>query len=291
METMKTWKSKLKKTGASALAAFMLCGSFSAFAQNEVTINDNETGDADPAAGNVKTVTGYQTDKAVGYAANIFWGEMVFVYDRGKYNPNDGTLVGSFQEDGSLRTDVEAGATLTDDKVTSAGYWYGFNGENHVVGIENLSTEEINITATPLVDNDPSSNVGDNVAFTLYVDETVGKEWNGVSVADKQFPSHPLTNAKVGVANSAINRNFAAAQRDEYGKIIEDASGNRSVDTDSIWLNITGEPGELFRNQTGYTDAGNVGEKLGTITLTFTTTDTPAQELTPKAVEISEEQG
>ncbi len=48
METMKTWRSKLKKTGASALAAFMLCGSFSAFAQGsgeEITTHP-ENGDA-----------------------------------------------------------------------------------------------------------------------------------------------------------------------------------------------------------------------------------------------------
>ncbi len=209
---------------------------------------------------------------------------MVFVYDRGKYNPNDGTLVGSFQggDDTDPRTDVEAGATVTDGKVTSAGYWYGFDGENNRVLIENLSTEEINITATPSVYKEDGSNVGENVAFTLYVDETLGKEWDGVSGADKTLPDCEMTAPKVGATNGAINRNFAAAQRDEYGKIKEEEG---PVDTETIWLNITGEPKETFRNQTGYTDASNVGEKLGTITLTFKTTGDPVKTLTPKAVE------
>lgn len=317
METMKTWRSKLKKTGASALAAFMLCGSFSAFAQepgeettsgeDNITMNSTNS-DAelsDLTAGNVKTVTGYQTDKAVGYAANISWGNMEFVYDRGTYDSTNGTLVGSFQ---NRVSDVEAGATVTDGKVTSAGYWYGFDGKNNAVLIENLSTEAINITATPLVDGEYAG----DAKFSLYVEETgpvdittgdpaqpISKAWSGATAITPKHSTYlgEGENAKNDTAPGnaswkagavaekegaegagAISRVFAASVYDNSGQMT-------NHDSDVVYLNITGKPGDDFMDETTYKGESMFGDKLGTITLTFKTTGDPVKDLTPKAVE------
>lgn len=268
MKRFKNWKSELKKKGAMALTAFMLCGSAgTAFAQStDITIHDGETGDivteGQPTPGNVKTVTGYQTDLAVGYAANITWGDMLFVYDRGTYDPSNGNLIGSFQDgSGNAREDIE----INGDR-TQAGFWYGFNGTNNAVKIENLSTENVKLTATPEV---TSANKGE-VKFSLYA-ENSDDMWSGLADVTSGV-RHGVysgdSNGGVwgqGTIDGAISRTFIARTFNYDGS--EDAT-----DSDVIYLNITGRPGDDFMNQTTYDGqtGTKVAETLGKITLNFT---------------------
>ena len=98
MNNVKSWKKNLKKTGALALATLVMCGSASFVRaegeeveqpQTTQTITLNEEGNG---AGGKANVLGYQTDASTGYAANIIWGAMTFVYDNGKYDPETGRL-------------------------------------------------------------------------------------------------------------------------------------------------------------------------------------------------------
>ncbi|MBP3320444.1 MAG: hypothetical protein J6K87_02230 [Clostridia bacterium] len=105
MKIVKSWKKNLKRTGALALATLVMCGGASFARAEDITLNqlgsdstveeklNEETGNYE--TGNVKTVLGYQTDTSTGYAANITWGNMIFVYDNGKYDPETGKLVAS----------------------------------------------------------------------------------------------------------------------------------------------------------------------------------------------------
>lgn len=90
MKIVKSWKKNLKRTGALALASLVMMGT--AGAVDNITLNENGTSDSG-SNGNVKTVLGYQTDASTGYAANITWGDMIFVYDNGTYDPENGGLV------------------------------------------------------------------------------------------------------------------------------------------------------------------------------------------------------
>ena len=107
MKIVKSWKKNLKRTGALALATLVMCGGAS-FARAEDNITLNQLGSDDSTVeskfnektgkyetGNEKTVLGYQTDASTGYAANITWGDMIFVYDNGTYDPETGKLVAS----------------------------------------------------------------------------------------------------------------------------------------------------------------------------------------------------
>lgn len=291
MKRFKNWKSELKKRGAMALTAFMLCGSAgTAFAQStNITIHDGEGGDividGQPTPGNVKTVTGYQTDLAVGYAANITWGDMLFVYDRGTYDPATGELVGSFQNaeenanvgnNTTQRTDIE----INGDR-EQPGFWYGFDGINNAVKIENLSTENVKLTATPEV---TSENKGD-VKFSLYVSSDANS-WDVTSNVDSSSGGvrhdivsiYDLDNGtwKTGDATSgtgvpsdaSISRIFAARTFNYDGS-------ENATDSDVIYLNITGRPDDSFMNQTTYNKqtGTKVAETLGKITLNFTIDD------------------
>jgi len=96
MNNVKSWKKNFKKTGALALATLVMCGSAS-FVRAEgeeveqpqtITLNEEGSG-----AGGQTNVLGYQTDASSGYAASITWGDMIFVYDNGTYDPETGRLI------------------------------------------------------------------------------------------------------------------------------------------------------------------------------------------------------
>lgn len=270
--TFKNWKSELKKKGAMTLTAFMLCGSAgTAFAQStddpttKITIFDNEKGDIvsseKPSDGNVKTITGYQTNQAEGYAANITWGEMLFVYDRGTYDTKTGKLVGSFQNEPNKRTDVEMGGD-----VTKAGQWYGFNGDNNSIGIENLSTNAIKLTATPEVDG---TNINaKNVKFKLYI-RTSEHIWSdvGSDLGSGDVHHSPLSDSGLEYSWRCVDEGRYISREFDACQFKEDGTKEKS-DSDYIYLNITGKPGDDFMNEETY-EPGTEGEKLGTITLSF----------------------
>lgn len=264
MRTFKNWKSELKKKGAMALTAFLLCGSAgTAFADDSIMLNETTSDGI-----GVKNVTGYQTDLVEEYAANITWGDMLFVYDRGTYDPEKGTLVGSFKDIGIYKNRVEAGGDFN-----KAGYWYGFDGRNNAVQIENLSTNKVKLTATPKVEE--GENLSD-VKFSLYIQSSDNDTWDIVKeenlteeikhgAANNDVVSGVSNKFYMGETGKPISRTFEACTLDEHGE-------NPSTDKDFIYLNITGKPGNGFMNETTYNAAdegSRSGEKLGTITLSF----------------------
>ncbi len=125
MNNVKSWKKNLKKTGALALATLVMCGSASfvraegeEIEQSQIITLNEEGNDA----GGQTNVLGYQTDASTGYAANIIWGDMIFVYDNGTYDPETGRLIAT-----DTLSDVQPDAlketvTLENLQISENGY-------------------------------------------------------------------------------------------------------------------------------------------------------------------------
>ena len=282
MKIVKSWKKNLKRTGALALATLVMCGGASFVgAENNITLNGiNDTNNTINETGNEKTVLGYQTEAAIGYAANISWGDMIFVYDNGTYDPETGRLIATE----SLGADKVQGNAIyikdehgEDTNALAAGNWYGFDGKNNVVKLENLSTGAVEITATP---NNTGTNVGE-AKFNLYTfnegfaltDINNGHTFKANSYftnhsADEDYHG-PGSGLDCYFASSEVGlkRTFAAANFDVDGSLL-------TSDKDAIYLNISGKPDSALTNVT-------TGEALGTITLSFKTTGESAEVLNP----------
>lgn len=280
MKIVKSWKKNLKRTGALALASLVMMGTAGAV---DITLNENGTSDSG-SNGNVKTVLGYQTEAAIGYAANISWGNMIFVYDNGTYDPKTGRLIATER----LGADtVQGDAKYIDEESGSlaAGNWYGFNGETNSVVIENLSTEEVYVSAIATT-TEETSVVGD-AKFTLYAyddhtnDDSTVNCWEGVDSSAEYKVKHNAnglepTNYYVEDVEKTLSckwykhdgtsnfgRTFKASQFNDDGS-------SSYTDVKAFYLNISGTPGENL--QTEFNEEGEpntIGSELGTITLNF----------------------
>lgn len=297
MNNVKSWKKNLKKTGALALATLVMCGSASfVHALEDVdhtlpvdSITLNESGNDTLGE---QVVKGYQTSPAVGYAANITWGNMTFVYDNGTYDPKTGRLIattgsdidsGKVQGNANYVKDEEGENTDT----LAPGNWYGFDGINNAVKIENLSTDAVEITATPKSDGPYA---GENMLFNLYTfneNFTLTETTDHSFAENSEFKNHvadevykdPEHSSKCYFASAEVGlkRTFEAATLDVDGSL-------KTSDKDAIYLNITGKPSGTLAPV-----AGSAGE-LGHITLSFAATNgNNPFPLTPK--ESGVEQG
>lgn len=317
MRTFKNWKSELKKKGAMALTAFMLCGSAgTAFAQDTITIHDATTGDiasgdtvsGDKTLGNVKTVTGFQTDIAEGYAAEIEWDEMLFIYDRGTFDPSTGTLVESSEtgmreiidEEGNPTGEFEEISMLYSEAYRqcydpehsengNSGYWYSTGDAN--VTVRNLSTNPIYTKISPLKDAG-NTHIND-VHFHVYSGDSIDAE----SGFDNMFV--PLNAAEdfeedwsgmVGSGYFSDGSGIIASEKylDCYlGGLTYNSDGSRVGDPyyTTAYVNLYGTPTTEFRNKTEWGNDNRTGEKIGEIVINFnkvTGTDgnyTPGEEL------------
>lgn len=272
MKIVKSWKKNLKRTGALALATFVMCGVASfARAEDTITLNGiNDTNNTINETGNEKTVNGYQTEAAKGYAMSLTWGNMIFVYDNGTYDPETGRLIATKSLEAKM---VQGGAKYIDETSGSlaAGNWYGFDGNNNAVKLENLSTGAVEITATP---NNNGAKVG-GAEFNLYVFDADDKTafYSGSSLltdaytqnisvsheGDTKYHGGGYAKCYYNNAVSEIHRVFAAATFNDDGSLFES-------DKDAIYLNISGKPAETLTTATN-------GEALGTITLSFKIVD------------------
>ena len=286
MKIVKSWKKNLKRTGALALATFVMCGVASfARAEDTITLNGiNDTNNTINETGNEKTVNGYQTEAAKGYAMSLTWGNMIFVYDNGTYDPETGRLIATESLDDDKKVQGNAiyikNENGEDTSALAAGNWYGFDGDNNAVKIENLSTGAVEITATP---NNDGAKV-DEAKFNLYTfnpgfdltddsnDQTftVNYDFNNHSAdADYHGPGSAL-DCYFASSEVGLKRTFAAATFNDDGSLA-------TSDRDAIYLNISGKPAETLTTET-------TGEKLGTITLSFKIVDgegTVGDPLTP----------
>lgn len=201
---------------------------------------------------NVANVTGYQTDWENVYQVNITWGPMVFVYDRGKYDTDTGTL-----ERASDLQGVEAGK---DDGYINC--WYGFDGTNNAVTVENISTGDLMVTAQAEKNSNDALN---SVEMQLYYPSdslwNVGDEYSDEYSTD-DIMSDVRHDTDIAMNTCGVDGNVKGI----FSKVT--FNENNTVDYEqtakgTIYLNITGNLGESFSTDSEQKD------NIGTITLNF----------------------
>ncbi len=211
----------------------ILCLSLPGRADNTITVQ----------GGNSHLVTGYSVGSADVYSVDIYWFDMVFVFDRGKYNPNDGTLTRASEVEGP-----ELGAI--DGNINC---WYGFNGENNKVIVLNRSNRDIEAKYKSDIYSDVC---GTNVKSELYdyfdndnyivniVQSGEDKGW-----ADDDF-----------VDEYDYENRFGEGDTNEDGKIdkpilldpntkkiIKASPADGTMYANKVFINITGTPIDTFQ--------------------------------------------
>lgn len=289
----------LKNKGSIVLAAFMLCSSIGTmFAHDTITMYDNKTGDTysedvvsgDGTLGNTKTVTGYRNKRiANGYAIEVEWGNMVFIYDDGTYDPYTGEMVESSviveqplrDEYGEPTGEVTMREFLYHEYYgpcydpnrldeRKIGYWYGSNRRNADIIIRNLSEEVVYTKISPSKDYSNSSL--DEINLHVYSRDSV----------DINSDKFTKMNGPEGSMEYWDNFSFLAGEPNEtriiasdeylecYLKGMEyDAYGGSDPYYAHARVNVFGTPGDDFKNVSDYMQDGNVGEKIGEITISF----------------------
>lgn len=391
MKIVKSWKKNLKRTGALALATLVMSVGAAFVRAEDITLNQLGSDSTveeklNGETGNIKTVFAYQTGVATGYAANITWGDMIFVYDNGNYNPDTGCIETTtdlvdlgveanakytnqtkeiqiedefevyydstnlenryylfndnnyysstddtmfegntedlvrhdspstillskyrdtagnqyyesclvsdtyFRADDHTPYNGEINALTpmcTEVQIPTFGHWYGFNGENNSVVIENLSTEDVYVSANATKNNDTSV-VGD-ATFTLYTyDDHTGNDtgincWEGVEDAEEYNVHHAANSLEPtqyynSVEDKMKDLTCTWCKQSEYGtfgrtfkaSVFNAEDSSIHTDIKAFYLNISGTPGKdlktEFNEEEQPTANGNI---LGTITLNF----------------------
>ena len=161
MKMFKTVKFNSKKVAAVAVSATLaMCNASMGVLAG--TLDFTETGTGSGAG----DITGYQTTWEDYYAVNVTWGNLEFAYDKGNYDTQGGGLVRASDKD--KFNGIEAG----EDAEGTINRWYGFDGTNNKVEIENVSTVKVDVT-TALSYSEKSG----ATKFTVYYAEGTNGDW------------------------------------------------------------------------------------------------------------------
>lgn len=178
--------------------------------------------------GNSHVVTGYTTEINQEYKVDIFWAaDMTFVFDRGKYNSNDGTLTRASSVDGA-EFDSDDG---------NVNCWYGFDGIRNRIIVLNRSNMDIYAKyASEIYKN----TCGDNVSSQLYGYDN-NSDYN-LAIESSGYPSD------FDDDNDKLNR-FGNKEtlNSEEKQIIKASPANGTMYANKVFLNITGTPIETFQ--------------------------------------------
>lgn len=193
------------------------------------------TGKADTITvqnGNTHLVTGYATEINQEYKVEIFWvADMTFVFDRGKYNPNNGTL--------------ERAATVTGAELGSEeGYvncWYGFDGIRNRVIVLNRSNMDIYAKYASEIDKNIC---GDNVYSQLYDYANNGAYLVEISQEGENIGYPENFDDENDKQNRFGNK---VALDSETEKLIKASLADGTMYANKVFLNITGTPVDTFQ--------------------------------------------
>lgn len=211
--------------------------------------------------GNSHLVTGYATEINQEYKVEIFWAaDMTFVFDRGKYNPNDGTLD---------RASSVAGAEMNSEE-GHINCWYGFDGIRNRIVVLNRSNMDIYAKyASEIYENI----CGGNVKSQLY-DYANNDNYN-LTIEDSGYPSSFDDNNYND--NDELNRfgNYNELEPKELEpgseKKIKASPADGKMYANKVFLNITGTPSNGFQKYE-VVDGKIKTANMGHITITLNKT-------------------
>lgn len=209
-------------------------------------------------------IKAWQTSLEDYYQVRVTWGQMTFVYDKGKYDSNSMEIKRKTTDE--EYSGVEAGA---DDGMPNK--WYGFDGTNNKVKIENLSTVPINSTA--VVSSDITADIIGETSVQLYFksgapEGSLDSKW----LCNSEVSRIPSNLEKVSHATEGEKmRTFGKGEGlfcEIPGKAFKEdgteSDPSNAANSGEFFLNITGQPGDNFSSNNSSLDT------IGKITVNFT---------------------
>ena len=188
--------------------------------------------------GNSHTITGYATEIDQKFDFSIYWQDMTFVFDRGKYDSSSFNVVRASEVPG-----VEKDGT--DGEINR---WYGFYNDINSVLVLNRSNIDIYVKYTSEVDKDVC---GENVKSELYDCPEFNVELD--SNGDPKSCDDGTNGSRFGTGETPLEP--------DTEKIITASPADGTMYVSKVFLNITGAPKDDFT--TSITDKAD----MGTITI------------------------
>ncbi len=188
--------------------------------------------------GNSHTITGYATEIDQKFDFSIYWKDMTFVFDRGKYDVTTGNLVRA--------SDIQGAQKGRNDGEINC--WYGFYDDINSVLVLNRSNIDIYVKYTSEIDTNVC---GENVKSELYdcPEFKVELDSNG----DPKIVDDGTNGSRFGTGETPLEP--------DTEKTITASPADGTMYVSKVFLNITGAPKDDFT--TSITDKA----EMGTITI------------------------
>lgn len=213
------------------------------------------------------SVTGYATDLAAVYAADIYWHDMVFVFDRGKYDYDSGKLVRASDVKGP-----EKGRNKGD-----INCWYGFDGDINRIIVLNRSNRNLAATYASEI----YSNVydDDKVVSTLYDYDDNNSDGGYVIEIEQDinnenygYPKNFYSDDIDPFGDDSVNRFGNGKSLESKTKTIRASQADGKMYANKVFLNITGTPSDTFQKYELDENNEPISAKMGCITITLSKT-------------------
>ena len=274
----KKYRNKIVSLLVSALISVGLCN-FSCFADagsEEKVIDGEDSSDIN--------VSGFQAGGKSVYAVEFLWSNMVFYYDKGKFNFTSGKFTPYY-----TNTDAEYDGNTTINPQADAdrvGLWHGLDGLNNLIILINRSNQNL---YTRYATTENTSNVGNNVDLQLLAGSVIDSSDYQNVVRDPDNPKSGkfYPDCLVNDTDKDKDTIFGSGSSAEISAYMIPAvqfpngGGTGKMSYQNLYINITGRPSDHFARAANIDDiaqnntynyknlTGGSNSAIGTATITL----------------------
>ena len=229
-------------------------------------------------------VSGFQTGGESVYSVELLWSDMVFYYDKGKYNFTSGRLTPHY-----TNTDAEISNNTSinsEADVNRVGLWHGFDGSNNRIILINRSNQDL---YTRYATTENTSNVGNNVDLQLLSGSIIDSNDYQNVVRDPDNPTSGKFYPECLVNDTDQDKDTifgsgSSAETSAYtipAVQFSNGGGTGKMSYQNIYINITGKPSDTFAHAANIDDivqnngynyqnlTGGSNSAIGTATITL----------------------
>ena len=271
-------KNKVVSLLISALFSVSLCSSpcFANAGSEDKFINGEDSSNIN--------VSGFQTGGESVYSVELLWSDMVFYYDKGKYNFTSGRLTPHY-----TNTDAEISNNTSINSEADAnrvGLWHGFDGSNNRIILINRSNQDL---YTRYATTENTSNVGNNVDLQLLSGSIIDSNDYQNVVRDPDNPTSGKFYPECLVNDTDQDKDTifgsgSSAETSAYtipAVKFPNGGGTGKMSYQNIYINITGKPSDTFAHAANIDDivqnngynyqnlTGGSNSAIGTATITL----------------------
>ena len=205
------------------------------------------------------SITGFQAGGESVYSVELLWSNMVFYYDKGKYNFTSGNMTPYY-----TNIDAELGSNTTINPQADAnkvGLWHGFDGSNNRIILINRSNQDL---YTRYATTENTDNVGSNVDLQLLSGSIITPNSYQNVVKDPDNPNSGKYYPECLVNDTDQDKDTifgtqSSAESSAY-KIpsvqFSNGSGAGKMSYQNIYINITGRPSDDFARAANIDELG-----------------------------------